>query len=931
MENETKNCLEREVKTSELVSVKEILSEKNAFRIPDYQRGYAWIANEQFKDLIDDIYRIYINNLDKKHYTGMLALEEIKDDDDKKAQGLLGCNAFYVVDGQQRLTSLVIIIQSLINYIEIEDKEYASKLKDLLSFNNDTFRFDYAINISDKIEARDFFHKYIYDNVKQNNFSNFYLRNIKEANDYIDDFVLKFTDEEAKKFLDIILNQLVFNIYFIDKTKGFDVRVTFETMNNRGKKLSNLELLKNRLLYLSTFFETGSNFESKLKDKINNAWKNIYENLCFKNWQLSDDEYLQAHWIVYGALDKNKGDSYINDLLNKEFSINSGKFLSFIKEKKFDEAYDHIKKYVDSLEKYSKYWGIVNYPTSEKSSSLHLDPKEIKYLDRLNRICSMKYVKATLMTVSCEQKLSLDKRIEFYDILESSIFINKLIKHSRNDYSSLITCARSILNSDDKDKNDRFDSLMNIIKNEETEIGFKKDLNQYFLDYSNYLKNKIDKNYMYSWDGLRYFLYEYNESLALKTDKGYKKIEWDAINENSIEHILPQTIDGEKYWEIVLSPIKNDSQKIKRFVNSLGNLLLLSKEENSTLQNYSFPVKKEQKISSKTFAYKSGTRAAQKVAEEQNWTLDIIKKRELELYKFMFNRWIKKYFNISEEDFLKILYSDDNILISYDDCSICLSEDDLNELNSLVFETKEEMENVIDEEKQKNNNIFNNIRKYFKEGYNLKLNARQTTFDNKRYLFKIKNDIISCKKKEEGIDWEFRYYIKSNDFSIYKDRTPINSKNEIENYKNVLYFIETFKRFVRMYYKKNLEVKYFEEIEEIKNLANANSDLIDIYNKIKKEALEKFNLKMEPKQTYIAFKNDTTNIFDIKNSTENRLDIYINMPKGTLNDSKNYTHDVSEIGHNGNGNYRIFINNTDNLDYDYLFNIIKQSVEYNKK
>ncbi len=47
-----------------------------------------------------------------------------------------------------------------------------------------------------------------------------------------------------------IILQLMFNIHEIED--DYDVFVAFETMNNRGKKLTNLELLKNRLIYLTT-------------------------------------------------------------------------------------------------------------------------------------------------------------------------------------------------------------------------------------------------------------------------------------------------------------------------------------------------------------------------------------------------------------------------------------------------------------------------------------------------------------------------------------------------------------------------------------------------------------------------------------------------------------------------------------------------------
>ena len=55
----------------------------------------------------------------------------------------------------------------------------------------------------------------------------------------------------------------------------------------------------------------------------------------------------------------------------------------------------------------------------------------------------------------------------------------------------------------------------------------------------------------------------------------------------------------------------------------------------------------------------------------------------------------------------------------------------------------------------------------------------------------------------------------------------------------------------------------------------------------------------------------------------------INMKKGTLIDPYNITIDVAEKGHHGNGDYRVYIRNID--DIDKVIPLIKQSLEINKK
>ena len=92
-------------------------------------------------------------------------------------------------------------------------------------------------------------------------------------------------------------------------------------MNNRGKKLTNLELLKNRLIYLTTLYDDevfDEKDKSALRKKINDAWKEVYYQLGRnKSVPLSDDDFLRAHWIIYFRYSRKRGDDYIKFLLSK--------------------------------------------------------------------------------------------------------------------------------------------------------------------------------------------------------------------------------------------------------------------------------------------------------------------------------------------------------------------------------------------------------------------------------------------------------------------------------------------------------------------------------------------------------------------------------------------------------------------------------------
>jgi len=89
------------------------------FRIPDYQRGYAW-GERQLDDFWRDLSRIRES---RKHYTGQLTIEKVPDAEWKKwteeswlIEGK-GFKPYFVVDGQQRLTTAIILIKCLLTTV----------------------------------------------------------------------------------------------------------------------------------------------------------------------------------------------------------------------------------------------------------------------------------------------------------------------------------------------------------------------------------------------------------------------------------------------------------------------------------------------------------------------------------------------------------------------------------------------------------------------------------------------------------------------------------------------------------------------------------------------------------------------------------------------------------------------------------------------
>lgn len=92
-----------------MVSLSKLFKD-SIFRIPDYQRGYAW-DNNQLNNFWDDLYNLTEN---RYHYTGMLSLKELTEKEyskwDEGEKWLIGSGStpYYIVDGQQSVLALLI-------------------------------------------------------------------------------------------------------------------------------------------------------------------------------------------------------------------------------------------------------------------------------------------------------------------------------------------------------------------------------------------------------------------------------------------------------------------------------------------------------------------------------------------------------------------------------------------------------------------------------------------------------------------------------------------------------------------------------------------------------------------------------------------------------------------------------------------------------
>ncbi|MCL4678885.1 MAG: DUF262 domain-containing protein [Alphaproteobacteria bacterium] len=634
---------------TDLQSISKIFTER-LFRIPDYQRGYAW-TERQLKDFWTDLDQLAH---DHNHYVGVLTLEDVPEDiykiwhDDFWIISSKSYTPYYVVDGQQRLTTSIILIESiaeclesqkLLNYTTKEEirKKFIFESKDggisrsyIFGYEKDNPSYEYLktkifLETSDKCIPPQ---------------ETIYTHNLERAKNFFVEKIKGLSHPDLELIYKKITQNFLFNIYAI--SEHVDTFVAFETMNNRGKPLSHLELLKNRLIFLSTKLNDTNTEKNKLRRSINDAWKSIYHYLG-KNKEnpLDDDLFLLNHFILYFAeeitatvdrhpnirkLHQDFRHKYKDYLLETHFSakvvLNTNntdgplsKGLSVL----------DIYNYVQSIKSSVEVWYSITNPEDGGHTKEIVD-----LLDQINRI-GIESV-APLIMVFFQQEKSEAKKIEFLKSLEKFLFFDALMGNCYFFYEPSNILFYKTTRELQKGQKSSDDVIKLIQDNFE-----KASKNQ---EYISRIRDSFRSRGFYMWRIIRYFLFEYELELKKKSKSAREKLNWKAFNEHyetdyyTIEHIYPKS-SKKKHWQdkfVGLSTAERDSLR-----DSLGNLLPLSKPKNSSLQDKSFTEKKGSKDNPVGFAY--GSYSEIEVSQYAEWTPKEILERGLKLLDFMERRW----------------------------------------------------------------------------------------------------------------------------------------------------------------------------------------------------------------------------------------------------------------------------------------------------
>ncbi|MFB1335823.1 DUF262 domain-containing protein [Helicobacter pylori] len=576
--------------------------EKGVFEIPSYQRGYAWQIR-QLKDFWNDLE--HVSKLGNQfHYMHSLTLRELENEFES--------SAFEIIDGQQRLATSLILLGLLAKITQNKDPKYSLiNLEPILSYKYYGLSEAFRAIMEEEKDLKAFK-------------TSFYAKNLIDAYTFFKEKISDTPVRTLEKMFDALIKKMLFSVVELNDNR-IDPFSSFETINNRGKDLSTLELLKNRLHFVAHKICDEGDLEN-LQQEINDTYTRIYHDLRF-----FEDTHLEdflKHFVAYYYGEK--GD-FKKRLLEMEFNAHK----RYTDNTNFDDEYERIDHLLFYLSYSSKVWHFL-HTLDEKSIALIFDD---------NRKLEMEITPKMRGLLEKMRRLNALSENAFLPLLLSLLTI-QLVGRSANEQPYTTKELEGLL-----EYLERFGFLIygvagkNTAKNEWIELAFEAfrvyrygeenivieklpTLEKSFfnrqgnsalelLEESIHSKKNTEK--WYQWGKvLNYLLYEYelhhNPETTLNFDSSIE-----------IEHILPQKPDQgysakEKSWA-----------KNPHIVHALGNLLLIPKNANSSLSNKPFDEKRKE--------YLKGSYSEKEVAKNASFGVVQIKERSENLLDFLIARY----------------------------------------------------------------------------------------------------------------------------------------------------------------------------------------------------------------------------------------------------------------------------------------------------
>lgn len=531
-----------------------ILKEEFFYRVPEYQRPFSW-DSDNFEDLIDDILEA---NKEQEYFLGTIVLHK------QEKEGV-----YDIVDGQQRLTSVMILLACLRDVVE-KDKFKSDIQKKILQEEDVVDNIPLKIRL--EVKDRKLFSEVVVTSGGTNtiddknglpepewryiNAVNIFRSRLKGLSQADIEHTIRFI---SQKCVVIFLATHNFTVAF----------KLFTIVNDRGKQLRRIDILK------AINIAPDVIIKDTVRNRISHEWEQFEKDL-------GESKFESIFHLVRLILlrDKPQGDllkEFEDRIFDKKDGVTRGEAF-------FNLIFDYAKLY-------SKIFVERDFVPEEKQDHIRyralVHIMDSEFIASEWRACLLYFAK----------QFGPEKFYEFCLKMEK-VYLAQWVKSMRKD--------------------ERYKDYSNILGTIKISKKAEEVLGGVSYD-SDAIVTATQRADLYNAGFAKYLL------LHMELVAG----ENDALKEftpKSVEHVLPQNPAKSGYWAD-----KHDLTKIKEYVDTIGNLVLLSKGKNSSASNLGFPEKKKKYLESRVSDY---PRSIQ-ILKYNDWLRKTIEDRTVEAKKLI--------------------------------------------------------------------------------------------------------------------------------------------------------------------------------------------------------------------------------------------------------------------------------------------------------
>ena len=333
-------------------TVRELLNSVK-YAIDYYQREYKW-GTKHIVELLEDLENKFIDSFDNSHereqvsaykpyFLGSIVISQ------KNGEN-------FIIDGQQRLTSLTLLLIFIYNQSEVslEQKKEVSNLIFSTKFGKKSFN----LNVPDRTDCFDaLYNGSLYDTINE-------TESVKTIVDRFHDIESNFPETLKNNTLPYFIDWLLEKVIMVQITafSDDDAYTIFETMNDRGLSLNQSEMLKGYLL--------SNILNDQEKEKVNQVWKKrVLELISIGKEEEIDfiKSWLRAKYAD-SIRERKKG------AVNKDFDKIGTEFHKWVRDNKsrlnLEKSLDFYNFITKQFIKFSDYYILVRNASKEFTSDL---------------------------------------------------------------------------------------------------------------------------------------------------------------------------------------------------------------------------------------------------------------------------------------------------------------------------------------------------------------------------------------------------------------------------------------------------------------------------------------------------------------------------------------------------------------------------------